>query len=101
MLPQFRNDIDPYRIPKLGIEMEDCDDFLEELKAYHGHFHDCFTRKEVRENFFEYMTGQFIHLTGCKFFVAPYYVENMANMCFMLDQKTMVRTVLGTDSAII
>jgi len=62
MLPQFRNKLDPYRIPKLGIEMEAYDDFLEELKTYHGHFHDCFTRKEVRENFFEYMAGQFSHL---------------------------------------
>jgi SRSO17 transposase len=62
MLPQFRTDFDPYQIPKLEIEREDFDDFLEELKTFHGHFQDCLTRKEVRENFFEYMAGQFSNL---------------------------------------
>jgi SRSO17 transposase len=59
MLPQFRTEPDPYQIPKLEINKEDFDGFLEELKAFHGHFHECFSRKEVRENFFEYMVGQF------------------------------------------
>jgi SRSO17 transposase len=62
MLPKIRHEYEPYKIPKLEIDTDDFDDFLDELKVYHDQFQGCFSRIEPRENFFEYMVGQFSNL---------------------------------------
>lgn len=59
MLPVQRIEYDLYSIPKLSIDSRDVQDFMEELKGFHEAFRDCFPRKEPRENFFQYMVGQF------------------------------------------
>lgn len=62
MLPECRSNGDPYAIPKFSVERGDVEDFLNELRAFHGEFRDCFSRSEPRENFFRYMAGQFSEL---------------------------------------
>jgi len=62
MLPDCRNEGDPYSIPKFSVEKSDVDEFMEELKGFHGEFSDCFSRSETRDNFFRYMCGQFSEL---------------------------------------
>lgn len=58
MLPDCRIATDPYLIPKFDIRVDDLDVIIEELKGFHEQFHDCFLRREPRENFFNYMVGQ-------------------------------------------
>ena len=62
MLPECRTAGDPYAIPEFDLEREDVEDFLGELKGYHEQFSDCFSRSEPRENFLQYMIGQFSEL---------------------------------------
>ncbi|UCG11004.1 MAG: IS701 family transposase [Deltaproteobacteria bacterium] len=62
MLPECRTNGDVFAIPKFSIEKGDVEGFLNELKAFHGEFRDCFSRSEPRENFFRYMVGQFSEL---------------------------------------
>ena len=62
MLPECRTAGDPYAIPEFDLEREDVEDFLGELKGYHEQFRDCFSRSEPRENFLQYMIGQFSEL---------------------------------------
>ena len=59
MLPSIRNEENPYAIPIFNVNKEDVADFMEELRTYHAEFTDCFQRSEPRENFFQYMVGQF------------------------------------------
>ncbi|MDY0042781.1 MAG: IS701 family transposase [Desulforhabdus sp.] len=49
-------------IPKLGSWVPAIDNFISELRGFHGYFADCFSRSEPRENFFRYMIGQFSQL---------------------------------------
>ena len=59
MLPKCRTEGDLYSIPKFEMAAQDVEDFTGELRAFHHHFEDCFSRSEPRENFFRYMMGQF------------------------------------------
>ena len=58
MLPECRCETDPYPIPKFDVEKKDITNFIHELKGFHEQFHDCFSRQEPRNNFFQYMVGQ-------------------------------------------
>lgn len=51
-----------YSVPKFSIDKRDVQSFMEELKGFHEEFRDCFSRSEPRENFFQYMVGQFSEL---------------------------------------
>ena len=62
MLPECRTKGDVFSIPKFSVVKEDIDDFMQELKVFHGEFSDCFLRSEPRTNFFQYMVGQFSEL---------------------------------------
>lgn len=58
MLPEIRRDEGLYPIPQYEVEKVDIDGFMDELKAFHASFRECFSRSEPRENFFRYMVGQ-------------------------------------------
>lgn len=62
MLPQQRADEALLSIPKYDIQRTEIPGFMDELKAFHGVFADCFARSELREHFFNYMVGQFSQL---------------------------------------
>jgi SRSO17 transposase len=49
-------------VPKFTLEKGDVEGFINELKGFHEEFQDCFLRSEPRENFFQYMVGQFSEL---------------------------------------
>ncbi len=58
MLPAIRSEEYTYQIPEFSVERRDVESFMDELRSYHDHFHDCFQRSETRENVFRYMVGQ-------------------------------------------
>ena len=62
MLPECRTKCDPFSIPKFTVVEEDVENFIKELRGFHGEFSDCFLRSEPRENFFQYMVGQLSEL---------------------------------------
>jgi len=62
MVPEIRQDEHLFRIPKFDIKKGDIEDFTNELKGFHEHFQDCFSRSESRSHFFKYMVGQFSEL---------------------------------------
>jgi SRSO17 transposase len=62
MIPENRVDNGSFPIPKLLIDKEDIDRFMEEFKGFHAQFADCFSREEPRENFYQYMAGQMSQL---------------------------------------
>ncbi len=62
MLPEGRFQDEHYEIPKFDIEAREIDNFMDELKGFHEEFRDCFFRQEPRDNFFQYMVGQFSQL---------------------------------------
>ena len=62
MLPEYRIEGDEFSIPKFSIQEKDVGGFINELKGFHEEFSDCFNRSEPRENFFQYMVGQFSEL---------------------------------------
>jgi hypothetical protein len=51
-----------FPIPKLLIEKEDIDRFMEEFKGFHAQFANCFSREEPRENFYQYMADRMSQL---------------------------------------
>ena len=59
MLPAIRMQANPYEIPKFDIKVPDIKSFAKELKGFHSQFTQCFSREEPRENFYQYMSGQF------------------------------------------
>ena len=59
MLPAYRTADEPFAIPQFALTRSDIDSFLEELRGFHTAFRDCFTRQEPRDQFFNYMVGQF------------------------------------------
>jgi SRSO17 transposase len=59
MLPECRCETDPYPVPKFDLDRKDIGGFIQELKGFHEQFHDCFSRQEPRDTFFQYMVGQF------------------------------------------
>lgn len=62
MLPIYRVEGDEFSVPKFDIKEKDVGNFINELKGFHDEFKDCFNRSEPRENFFQYMVGQFSNL---------------------------------------
>jgi SRSO17 transposase len=58
MLPLCRTPGDVYAIPQFDVTSRDVSGFLEELRAFHALFQDCFVRSEPREHFWRYMVGQ-------------------------------------------
>ncbi|MFH1008850.1 MAG: transposase [Candidatus Latescibacterota bacterium] len=62
MLPEYRTHMVPFPIPKFALERQRVDAFIDELKGYHEHFADCFSRREPREHFFRYTAGQLSQL---------------------------------------
>lgn len=62
MIPENRFHVNTFSIPKLSIEKEDINLFMEEFKGFHAQFADCFSREEPRENFYQYMSGQMSQL---------------------------------------
>jgi SRSO17 transposase len=59
MRPGSRTDGEVFSIPQFSLAQGDVDGFLHELRGFHEAFHDCFARREPREQFFGYMGGQF------------------------------------------
>lgn len=59
MLPATRYTEHHYSVPKFDLDRGDIKNFMNELKGFHEQFADCFHRSESRENFFNYMSGQF------------------------------------------
>lgn len=62
MLPAIRTHGEPYDIPKFDVTVPDIKSFARELKGFHSQFAPCFSRGEPRENFYQYMAGQFSRL---------------------------------------
>jgi SRSO17 transposase len=59
MLPAYRTADETFAIPQFALTRSDIDSFMEELRGFHIAFRDCFTRQEPRDQFFNYMVGQF------------------------------------------
>ena len=59
MLPACRTAGEPFAIPQFALTRSDIDSFMEELRGFHTAFRACFTRQEPRDQFFNYMVGQF------------------------------------------
>src|SRR5215470_1232005 len=59
MLPVCRTADEPFAIPQFALTRGDIDSFLEELRGFHTAFRACFARQEPRDQFFNYMVGQF------------------------------------------
>ncbi|MBF0397358.1 MAG: hypothetical protein HQK78_11340, partial [Desulfobacterales bacterium] len=62
MLANIIDENNIYAIPRFEITKGEVNNFIEELKTYHSEFSDYFQRSEPRENFFQYMCGQFSDL---------------------------------------
>ena len=59
MLPEGRTQDDLFSLPTFDVLPSDVEGFMDELRTFQSTFHDCFTRSEPREHFFDYMVGQF------------------------------------------
>ena len=59
MLPACRTEGDGFAIPPFEMLPSDVESFMDELRMFQSAFHDCFSRSEPREHFFDYMVGQF------------------------------------------
>jgi SRSO17 transposase len=59
MLPEGRTPDDLFSIPTFDVLPSDVEGFMDDLRTFQATFHDCFTRSEPREHFFDYMVGQF------------------------------------------
>ena len=59
MLPACRTADETFAIPQFALTRSDIDSLLEELRGFHTAFRDCFARQEPRDQFFNYMVGQF------------------------------------------
>jgi SRSO17 transposase len=59
MLPACRTEGDGFAIPTFEVFPSDVEGFMDELRTFQAAFHDCFSRSEPREHFFDYMVGQF------------------------------------------
>jgi SRSO17 transposase len=59
MLPGSRTDGEVFSIPQFSLAQGDVEGFLHEWRGFHEVFHECFARREPREQFFGYMVGQF------------------------------------------
>ena len=59
MLPACRTADETFAIPQFALTRSDIDSFMDELRGFHTAFRACFTRQEPRDQFFNYMVGQF------------------------------------------
>jgi SRSO17 transposase len=59
MLPQCRTPGDVSTLPYCDVSANEVEGFLDELRAFHAAFRECFGRSEPRDHFFRYMVGQF------------------------------------------
>jgi DDE superfamily endonuclease len=59
MLPMCRTPGDVYTLPQFDVSPSEVEGFLDELRAFHTPFRECFGRSEPRDHFFRYMVGQF------------------------------------------
>jgi len=59
MLPACRTADETFAIPQFALTRSDIDSFLDELRGFHTAFRACFTRQEPRDQFFNYLVGQF------------------------------------------
>ena len=59
MLPACRTADATFAIPQFALTRSDIDSFMDELRGFHTAFRACFTRQEPRDQFFNYMVGQF------------------------------------------
>ena len=59
MLPACRTADETFAIPQFALTRGDIDSFMEELRGFHTAFRACFARQEPRDQFFNYMVGQF------------------------------------------
>ena len=62
MLPACRTEGDGFATPTFEVLPSDVEGFMDELRTFQSAFHDCFSRSEPREHFFDYMVGQFSSL---------------------------------------
>jgi SRSO17 transposase len=58
MLPMCRTPGDVYTLPQFDVSPSEVEGFLDELRALHAAFRECFGRSEPRDHFFRYMVGQ-------------------------------------------
>src|SRR5215831_38965 len=59
MLPACWTADETFAIPQFALTRSDIDSFMDELRGFHMAFRTCFTRQEPRDQFFNYMVGQF------------------------------------------
>jgi SRSO17 transposase len=59
MLPACRTDDEGFAIPTFDVVPSAVTGFMDELWEFQSIFHDCFTRREPRAHFFDYMVGQY------------------------------------------
>ncbi len=59
MLPACRTEGDGAARPAFDVVPSDVQGFMDELRTAQASFHDCFSRRESRAHFFDYMVGQF------------------------------------------
>src|SRR5215831_17571241 len=59
MLPACRTADETFAIPQFALTRSDVDSFMEELRGFQTAFRDGFARQEPRDQFFNYMVGQF------------------------------------------
>jgi SRSO17 transposase len=59
MLPACRTADEPFAIPQFALTRNDIETFMDELREFHTAFRACFARQEPRDQFFNYMVGQF------------------------------------------
>src|SRR5262244_4269489 len=59
MLPACRTADETFAIPQFALTQSDIDTFMDELRGFHTAFRACFARQEPRDQFFNYMVGQF------------------------------------------
>src|SRR5262249_49550437 len=59
MLPACRTADETFAIPQFALTRSDIDPFMDELREFHTAFRACLARQEPRDQFFNYMVGQF------------------------------------------
>src|ERR671926_1187794 len=59
MLPACRTAGEPFALPQFALTRSDIETFMDELRGFHTAFRACFARQEPRDQFFDYMVGQF------------------------------------------
>ena len=59
MLSACRTAGEPFALPQFALTRSDLDTFMDALRGFHTAFRGCFARQEPRDQFFNYMGGQF------------------------------------------